>query len=134
MDSKKFLKILGEKIRAVRKAKKISQEKLAELAGIHPTYISDIERGKVNASIYTFYVVTQALDFPSLELVSSFSEKVDKQIEAEIAEMLALLRSLAKKKQVVFLSATKGLVSSIEKMSIALSSQTKLLFYLLFRI
>ncbi|MFV1951069.1 MAG: helix-turn-helix domain-containing protein [Nitrospinota bacterium] len=45
--------ILGEKIRAIRKAKKISQETLAELSGLHPTYISDIERGKVNASVHT---------------------------------------------------------------------------------
>lgn len=115
MDSKKFLKTLGEKIRTIRKAKKISQEKLAELSGLHPTYISDIERGKVNASIYTFHMITQALDFPFSELVSFTSGKVDKQIETEITEMLTLLRCLEKKKQTIFLSAAKGLISGIEK-------------------
>ncbi len=115
MDSKKLLKILGENIRTIRKTKKISQERLAELSGLHPTYISDIERGKVNASIYTFYMITQALDFPFSELVSFTSGKVDKQIETEIAEMLTLLRGFEKKKQTIFLSATKGLISGIEK-------------------
>ena len=115
MDSKKFLKILGEKIRTVRKTKKISQERLAELSGLHPTYISNIERGKVNASIYSFYMVSNALGIPFSELISFPSGKVDKQIEAQIVEMLVLLRGFGKKKQTLLLSAIKGLISGIEK-------------------
>lgn len=110
-----LLKILGERIRTIRKARKISQERLAELAGLHPTYISDIERGKVNASLYTFYTIANALDIPFSELVSFPSDKADKKIEAQIAEMLSSLRGLRKKKQAIFLSAAKGLISGIEK-------------------
>lgn len=115
MDTKAFLKTVGDRIRAVRKTKKISQEKLAELSGLHPTYISDIERGKVNASIYSFYLVTKALNIPLSDLVNIPSGKTDKRIEAEIAEMLSLFRSLDKKKQAIFLSASKGLISGIDK-------------------
>lgn len=115
MDSEKLLKILGERIRTIRKGRKISQERLAELSGLHPTYISDIERGKVNASLYTFYAIANALSTPFSELVSFPSDKVDKGVEAQIVEMLSSLRSLRKKKQVIFLSAAKGLISGIER-------------------
>ena len=115
MENEEFLKILGERIRTVRKVQKISQERLAELSGLHPTYISDIERGKVNASLYTFYSITNALNIPFSELVSFPSHMADKKIEAQISEMLSSLRSFRKKKQVIFLSAARGLISGIEK-------------------
>ncbi len=115
MDIDELLKILGERIRTIRKGRKISQERLAELSGLHPTYISDIERGKVNASIYTFYTITSALNISFSELVNFPLEKADKKIEAQIVEMLSSLRSLRKKKQAIFLSAAKGLISGIER-------------------
>lgn len=110
-----FLKILGERIRAIRKSKKISQERLAELSGLHPTYISDVERGKVNASIYSCYMITKALDVPFSELISSNMDKKTAGTENEIAVVMGLLRELDKKKQTLILSAVKGILSSIEK-------------------
>lgn len=115
MDLNRFLKSIGEKVRVLRKAKNISQEKLAELAGLHPTYISDIERGKVNASIYVFYMIANALEIPFSELVNIPSVKIDIKIENEIAVMISQLRTLGKKKQLIFLSAAKGLISGIEQ-------------------
>lgn len=115
MKSNKFLKNIGEKVRTLRKAKNISQEKLAELSGLHPTYISDIERGKVNASIYSFYMIASALEIPFSEIVNIPSIELNKKIENEIAVVLSQLRSLSKKKQAIFLSAAKGLISGIIK-------------------
>ena len=40
-----------KKVRVIRLNKKISQEKLSELSGIHRTYISSVERGLKNISI-----------------------------------------------------------------------------------
>ena len=115
MNTKAFLIIIGDRIRAVRKTHKISQEKLAELSGLHPTYISDLERGKVNASISSFYMVAKALNIPFSDLVCIPSGKTDKGIETEIAEMMSMFRDLDKKNQIIFLSAAKGLISGIEK-------------------
>lgn len=115
MKSNKFLKGIGEKVRALRKAKNISQEKLAELSGLHPTYISDIERGTVNASINTFYLIANALEIPFSELVNIPSIELNKKIENEIAVVLSQLRTLGKKKQAIFLSAAKGLIAGIRK-------------------
>ncbi|MEP7235098.1 MAG: helix-turn-helix transcriptional regulator, partial [Ignavibacteriota bacterium] len=39
----------------------ITQERLAELADLHPTYVGDIERAKVNLSIQTLQKLSKAL-------------------------------------------------------------------------
>ncbi len=115
MDMKKFLKIIGDKIRAIRKSKRMSQEKLAELSRLHPTYISNIENGKVNASIFTYYMIANALGIPLSELIGLTGDRVDTEIEMVIADLLSSIRRLSKKKQAVFLSASKGLLAAIEK-------------------
>lgn len=51
----------GQKLRAVRKDKGISQERLAELAGLHRTYVSSVERGERNVSIETIEKLANAL-------------------------------------------------------------------------
>ena len=43
--------ILAINIREYRTLSQISQEELADLCGLHRTYISDIERGNRNVSI-----------------------------------------------------------------------------------
>ncbi len=46
---------LGLRIRYYRKQRGLSQEKLAELCSLHPTYIGQIERGEKNATIESLY-------------------------------------------------------------------------------
>ena len=55
-------KILGQRIRNYRTAKGLSQEKLAELAGCHPTYIGQIERGEKNATVESIEKISVALN------------------------------------------------------------------------
>nr|WP_219288422.1 helix-turn-helix transcriptional regulator [Arthrospiribacter ruber] len=56
----------GEKVKAIRKSQNVSQEKLAELAELDRTYISDIENGKRNVSIETVFKIAKALDKPMI--------------------------------------------------------------------
>ena len=42
---------LGQNVRQLREAKGWSQEDYADRAGIHRTYVSDIERGRRNPTI-----------------------------------------------------------------------------------
>jgi transcriptional regulator with XRE-family HTH domain len=51
----------GEKVRAIRTKKGLSQEELAELAGLHRTYISSLELGKRNVSLINIHALAKAL-------------------------------------------------------------------------
>jgi transcriptional regulator with XRE-family HTH domain len=55
-------KRFGEAVRKRRNELQLSQEKLAEKARLHRTYIADIERGERNISLESIVKVIQALD------------------------------------------------------------------------
>jgi transcriptional regulator with XRE-family HTH domain len=54
----------GKRMRALREAKGISQEKLAELSDLDRTYISSVERGKRNISLLNIARLAKALNVP----------------------------------------------------------------------
>lgn len=51
----------GLAVRALRQSKEISQENLADLCGLHRTYISDVELGKRNVSLENIQKIASAL-------------------------------------------------------------------------
>jgi transcriptional regulator with XRE-family HTH domain len=51
----------GIRVRDLRQAKGISQEALADKAGLDRTYISSIERGKRNVSLLNIELLAKAL-------------------------------------------------------------------------
>lgn len=55
---------LGQRIRSFRKQKGFSQEELAEITGLHRTYIGGVERGERNISIINLSAIARALDIP----------------------------------------------------------------------
>ena len=59
--AKEPLIILGNTIKKLREKKGISQEALAEEAGIHRTYMGRVERGKQNISLLNIVKVVDAL-------------------------------------------------------------------------
>ena len=61
----------GRVVRAKREALGISQEDLADRAGLHRTYVSLIERGKRTASIATVEQLATALDVSMADLIGS---------------------------------------------------------------
>lgn len=54
--------ILGKRIQSLRKAKEISQEKLAGLSGLDRTYIAGIESGKRNPTITSLQKISSGLN------------------------------------------------------------------------
>lgn len=58
----------GKAIRKIRQNKKISQEELAGLCGLHRTYISDIELGKRNVSLENIDKISHALQVKKSEI------------------------------------------------------------------
>jgi transcriptional regulator with XRE-family HTH domain len=53
---------LGQAVRAIRVEKGMTQEELADGAGVDFTYISVIERGRRNITLGTFSRISRALD------------------------------------------------------------------------
>lgn len=60
--SMEIKKDFGKKVRHLRLANGWSQEELANRAGLHRTYISDIERGNRNPTLSVIYEVASALE------------------------------------------------------------------------
>lgn len=61
--------IIGSRIREIRKSKKMTQEKLAELSGVEPSNISHIERAATKLSLPTLVSIANALDVTLDEIV-----------------------------------------------------------------
>lgn len=63
--------VFGSKVRELRIRKGISQEKLAEFANLHRTYISSVELGHRNVSLQNIKAIADALGVPIQELFVS---------------------------------------------------------------
>ena len=68
-----LLKKFGDRVQSLRNQAGISQEKLAELAEMHRTYISGIERGERNVSLINIMRLANALNVS----VSKLMEGID---------------------------------------------------------
>ncbi len=105
-------KTIGRRLRNYRTAQNLSQEKLAEMAGCHPTYIGQLERGEKNATLESLAKVATALKIPLSRLfetpgdepsVESFALKcyefVAERSPTEQAQLYYLLLEIDRYKQ-----------------------------------
>lgn len=63
-----LLSIFASNVRYYRLTKNLSQEKLAELSGLHRTYISAVERQQRNISIDNIEAIANALNVEAYNL------------------------------------------------------------------
>ncbi len=68
---------IGLAIRQVREDRNLSQERLAELAGLHRTYVSSVEQGHRNISIENIYKIANALGVSITELIQLCEDRLD---------------------------------------------------------
>ena len=59
---------IGRRIKEIRKQKKIPQEKLAEMIGITPNYMSALERGAYNIKLDLLVQIIDCLDITADDL------------------------------------------------------------------
>ena len=59
--SKNILKKFGKRVKAERLKQNLSQEELAEKAGVHRTYIGMIERAEKNITLQNIEKIAKAL-------------------------------------------------------------------------
>ena len=70
MNKEPILLLFGSNAQKYRKARELSQEKLAELAGVHRTYIGMIERAKKNITLCNMEKIANALKVSISELLA----------------------------------------------------------------
>ena len=59
----------GRRVRTLRSAKGVSQERLGLECGLSQTYISEVEAGKRNISLENIYGIARAFDITLTELM-----------------------------------------------------------------
>ncbi len=67
-ENKKYLERFAERVRFLREEQDISQEKLAERAGLHRTYIGMVERLERNPSLICIHKIANGLGVDVKEL------------------------------------------------------------------
>ena len=82
-------KIIGQRIRNYRTQKGLSQEKLADLAGCHPTYIGQLERGEKNATLESVEKIASAMDISLSELFDKLGKSGSNNIAAKCYDLVA---------------------------------------------
>jgi transcriptional regulator with XRE-family HTH domain len=68
----------GEAIRELRKANQISQEKLAEVSNLDPSFISLLECGHKQPSLITIFQLAKALNLSASKILSIVEAKIKK--------------------------------------------------------
>lgn len=70
-DRERWLQAVGQAIRAYRTELGISQEELGARAGLHRTYVSDVERGQRNPTAWTLLQISGPLGKKPSEILGA---------------------------------------------------------------
>ncbi len=77
--TKAICRDFGLRVRALRNAQGLSQEALADAAGLHRTYIGSVERGERNITLSNIYALADALNVPAQELLRDDAQAATKR-------------------------------------------------------
>lgn len=82
-------KDIGSRIRAIRLERKMTQEQLAETAGVGVTHISHIETGNSIPSVQVLVDIINALDCSADELLCIDVKKARPHLNSWLSELMA---------------------------------------------
>ncbi|MET3938227.1 transcriptional regulator with XRE-family HTH domain [Paenibacillus sp. PvP094] len=92
-ENREVLKLVGARIRALRKERGYSQESLGEKGGFHFSYIGQIERGEKNVSLVNLAKIADSLDVNLIQLFAYIDEVTETtESEKQITSIVELLR------------------------------------------
>lgn len=92
-------KLVGERVRFLRKNRGLTQEQLGEIVQLPQSYIGGIERGEKNISLETLERIIEALDVHPKEMFEDFEiqgtkDQLDKEKTIDSLKLLLKSRSL----------------------------------------
>lgn len=99
-----FIKLLGERVRYIRKEQGLSQEQLGEKAGLSEKYIGQVERGEKNLTIDSLFKISRGLNLALEELFRSLDPIVR---EDDLGRLLNLLDKRPKADHAMILNVAK---------------------------
>lgn len=67
---REFTKKLSERLRVLRKARKLTQQELAEKSGLHLTYVGHLELGRYHPTVFVIWKISKALKISMNELIN----------------------------------------------------------------
>lgn len=105
-----ILKQFGEWVRELRKAQGLSQEELAERAGLHYTYIGGVERGERNLSLKSIEKIVSAL---RIDIRDLFVYRTPKKADGESNKIINDINSILISKDIDTLRLIKLLIKDI---------------------
>ena len=76
--SKRVLKVLGLRIRDLRRAQGFSQEAFADKCGVHRTFMGTIERGESNLSFSNLLKVASTLGISLATLLEGVDQNMER--------------------------------------------------------
>lgn len=69
---------LGDTVRELRGRKRLSQEQLGELSGLHRNYVGALERGEINPTFRTLLRVASGLGEPIGYVIAHYEETAER--------------------------------------------------------
>lgn len=85
MDNKK---LLGKKIKAIRKSKGLTQEKLSEMIDIETSSLSGIESGRFYPSLHVLEKIANVLEVELIEFFKFSTVNIPENIDEEIQKII----------------------------------------------
>jgi transcriptional regulator with XRE-family HTH domain len=106
-----FIRLLGDRVRKLRKNQKLSQEKLGKKAGFDYRYIGFIEQARVNPTIKTLGKIANALNIPLCELCPTKEEllKYKKPVSGQASEREKVLYKIVRNLNAVSTNKLKSI-------------------------
>ena len=99
----------GARLRALRKERGYTQERLAELTKLSTRHIAGIEKGEANPSFEVLYTITTVLGV-SFDVIFN---PADEQVEREIQEITGLYRACPEQGRRLILASIRAMVHEL---------------------
>ena len=103
------LSVLGTRLKAARKGRDVTQERLAELSGVSARHIAKIEKGDVNPSFEVLSTLVKTLGVSFDAIFDPASE----QVEAEIQEVAGLYRACPEQERRLMLAVIRTMLREL---------------------
>lgn len=75
--------VFGERLRQLRHDKLMTIEQVAEIAGLHPNYLSSVERGERNVSLFNIWRIASGLNLTAADLMDGLPVRKVKHLLAK---------------------------------------------------